>query len=49
MKTLEVIDLMFDAYIRSDDFVNLSSDTRNEFCDRVEELKELAITADKNN
>jgi hypothetical protein len=47
MTTLEVIDLMFDAYVRSDDFVNLNSDARNEFCDKVEELKELAKAEDE--
>jgi hypothetical protein len=43
MKTLnDVLNEMFFSYVRSENFVNLNEAARNEFVDKVEELKDLA-------
>jgi hypothetical protein len=43
MKTLnEVITEMFMYYVRSEEYAGLNEAARNEFVDKVEELKQLA-------
>jgi len=44
MKTLnEVIDELFIVYVRSEEYVSMSQDQRNEFVDAIEQLKTLAL------
>ncbi len=44
MKELtEVIEEMFLNYVRSEEYVTMSSEQRNKFVDRIEELKALVL------
>jgi hypothetical protein len=43
MKTLtDIINELFFSYSRTENFVNLNEESRNQFVDQVEELKGLA-------
>lgn len=45
MKTLiEILDEMFLSYVRTENYVSLNEEARNEFCDQFENLRQLAIT-----